>query len=84
MGKKKIDKNGVHLWGCECKECTFVDVVCPKCGWEYSGGSFECPRCMHSWNEGNEMAYHVHLAEYAGFDRSLKQLHADGVRLGAI
>jgi len=84
MGKSKIDEHGVHLYGCECRECTAVDVTCPKCGREYSKGSFECPRCMYEWNEGDEMAYQVRLAEYASFDLSLKQIHADAVRLRAV
>lgn len=82
--KRKISADGAHLHGCGCKECTFTDVACPKCDREYRSGCFECPRCMHEWNEGNEMAYQVHLAEYASFDRSLQQIHADGVRLGAV
>ena len=74
-----------HLWGCTCKECTRVDVHCPKCGKGYGKGQcYECPACMHEWNEGDELGYQVRNAEFASFDRNLSQIHADGVRLGVL
>jgi len=85
---KRIDEHGVHLYGCECRECTKTNVECPKCGRKYwsppDNLQFECTRCMHHWNEGNELAYQVHLAELASFDRNLQQIHADGIRLGVL
>ena len=53
---KKIDKHGVHLHGCTCKDCTKTNVTCPECGREYwtDWGSvgYECPCCMLHWDEG--------------------------------
>lgn len=51
MGKRKVDKYGVHLYGCECRECTKTNRVCPECGRKYWNDDDrpdmeECPRCM--------------------------------------
>ena len=51
MGKSKIDKNDVHLYGCECKECTQTNAVCPECGTKYWAEPDmpeyeECHKCM--------------------------------------
>lgn len=51
MGKRKVDRHGVHLHGCECKECTKTNAICPQCGREYwtdpkRPDMNECPRCM--------------------------------------
>ncbi|NVO00924.1 MAG: hypothetical protein HXX17_16530 [Geobacteraceae bacterium] len=35
MGKRKVDKHGVHLHGCECHECTKTNKICPECGTAY-------------------------------------------------
>jgi len=48
---KKIDKHGVHLHGCECKECMKTNAICLQCSREYwADPKFpelnECPRCM--------------------------------------
>ncbi len=46
-----IDEHGVHLFGCECEECTATNATCPVCGREYYSDPDrpeleECPRCM--------------------------------------
>lgn len=57
MGKRKIDKDGAHMHGCECKECTKTNVTCPECGRHYwtepDDPQFECPHCMLKWHEGH-------------------------------
>ena len=35
MRKSKIDRYGVHLHGCECRECTKTNATCPECGTKY-------------------------------------------------
>ena len=74
-----------HKYGCKCKECNRIDITCPKCGKGYGQSQcYECPFCGHEWNENNEMGYSCRNAELASFDRSLKQIHADGLRLGVL
>jgi hypothetical protein len=50
-GKCKVDRDGVHIIGCECRECTKTNRTCPECGTKYwSDPEFpemeECGHCM--------------------------------------
>jgi len=54
---KKIDKYGVHLHGCTCKECTKTNKTCPVCGTQYWAEPDmpeyeECHRCMWTPQRG--------------------------------
>lgn len=35
MSGRKVGKDGAHLWGCECRECTKTNRTCPECGTKY-------------------------------------------------
>ena len=47
----RIDKDGIHLFGCQCDECTRTNRTCPECGTRYWAEPGypqfeECHHCM--------------------------------------